>query len=59
MDRFWTVLIWVILLSALIGVLRYGKQANTLAQTFLGWVLGESELLAGLAPNGTCIPKAS
>jgi hypothetical protein len=53
MDRFWTIALWVILLAALIGVLRYGAAANQLARTFFGWFFSTTEVLAGLVPTGT------
>lgn len=58
MDRFWTVVLWILILAALIGVLRYGKEANNLARTILGWILAESQLLAGLAPSNATVPAA-
>ena len=51
MDRFWTIMLWVILLAAGIGILRYGQAANNLARTFFGWLLSTTEVLSGLAPN--------
>ena len=57
MDRFWTILLWVILLAALIGILRYGGAANQLLRTFFGWLFGTTQVLAGLAPSGTSVPN--
>ncbi len=51
MDRLWTVLIWIILLSAVIGILRYWQGAQALASTFFGFIFGESTLLSGLQPG--------
>jgi hypothetical protein len=59
MDRFWVILLWIILLSFVIGALRYGQQTLQILQSFFGFIFGESSILAGLNPQTGNLPKAS